>query len=112
MQWVNNATDICTGNVVRGNTISTYGNECVDIKEGSTQNLVEENTCSDQLDEESGCYDSRGDNNTIRCDEFLNAHQGPVCNEISLIHSISAFQLDVVEMVFITLRVRVTFTTL
>lgn len=52
---------------MRGNIISTYGNECVDIKEGSTENLIEENTCSDQFDEESGCYDVRGDDNIIRC---------------------------------------------
>lgn len=71
MHWVNNTADICTSNVVRGNTINTYCNECVDIKEGSTENLVEENTCSDQLDDEPGCYDVRGDNNIIRCEMVL-----------------------------------------
>ena len=57
--------DKCIGNLVRGNTITTNGNECVDIKEGSTDNIVEKNVCSNQLDENSGCFDSRGDNNII-----------------------------------------------
>lgn len=66
LQWVDDTPDNCIGNIVRGNTIITNGNECVDIKEGSTGNTVEENSCSDQLDTESGCYDVRGDYNIIR----------------------------------------------
>ncbi|CAM9985331.1 unnamed protein product, partial [Pylaiella littoralis] len=65
-QWSDNGPDECTDNVVTGNKISTSGNECVDIKEGATRNIIEYNTCSDQLDEESACYDSRGDDNTFR----------------------------------------------
>ncbi|CAM9864734.1 unnamed protein product [Ectocarpus sp. 4 AP-2014] len=64
-QWTN-GEDTCNGNVVSRNLISTSGNECVDIKEGSSGNVIEDNFCSDQLDAESGCYDSRGDGNTFR----------------------------------------------
>ena len=58
--------DYCFNNLVRGNTISTNGNECVDIKEGSRENIVEDNSCTRQLDRESGCYNVRGDDNIIR----------------------------------------------
>ncbi|CAN0542635.1 unnamed protein product [Ectocarpus sp. 12 AP-2014] len=64
-QWTN-GEDTCNDNLVSGNRISTSGNECVDIKEGASGNVVENNICSDQLDAESGCYDSRGDGNTFR----------------------------------------------
>ncbi|CAN0413449.1 unnamed protein product, partial [Scytosiphon promiscuus] len=64
-QWIN-GPDACNDNVVSGNTISTSGNECVDIKEGATGNIIEDNICSNQLDDNSGCYDSRGDGNTFR----------------------------------------------
>ncbi|CAM9793899.1 unnamed protein product [Ectocarpus fasciculatus] len=64
-QWTN-GEDMCNDNWVSGNRISTSGNECVDIKEGSSGNVIEDNLCSDQLDAESGCYDSRGDGNTFR----------------------------------------------
>ena len=46
--------------------MKTNGNECVDIKEGASGNLIEHNECSNQLDDQSGCYDSRGDDNTFR----------------------------------------------
>lgn len=42
------------------------GNECVDVKEGSTMNVIEYNDCAEQLDAESGCYDSRGNGNVFR----------------------------------------------
>ncbi|CAM9477454.1 unnamed protein product, partial [Hapterophycus canaliculatus] len=64
-QWVD-GPDESNHNVILANNISTNGNECVDIKEGATGNVVEGNICSNQLDEESGCYDSRGDGNTFR----------------------------------------------
>ncbi|CAM9617951.1 unnamed protein product [Ectocarpus sp. 12 AP-2014] len=64
-QW-KNGEDACNGNLVSGNRISTSGNECIDIKEGSSGNTIENNFCSDQLDVNSGCYDSRGDGNTFR----------------------------------------------
>ncbi|CAM9939140.1 unnamed protein product [Ectocarpus sp. 6 AP-2014] len=64
-QWTN-GEDTCNDNLVSGNRISTSGNECVDIKEGASGNVIEDNICSEQLDAESGCYDSRGDGNTFR----------------------------------------------
>jgi|GEM_PF-1540826 parallel beta-helix repeat protein len=58
--------DITRDNRIHHNTIDTQGNECVDIKEGATANIVENNTCSGQKDPESGGFDSRGDGNTFR----------------------------------------------
>lgn len=53
-------------NYVHHNTIETYGNECVDIKEASFKNLVEHNTCRQQKDPKSGGFDARGSRNTFR----------------------------------------------
>lgn len=39
----------------------------MDIKEGSTGNIVDSNICTAQLDANSGCYNSRGDDNTFWC---------------------------------------------
>lgn len=61
-----NDPDETKGNVIHHNTINTQGNECVDIKEGATGNIVEYNTCTGQRDAESGGFDSRGSNNTFR----------------------------------------------
>lgn len=58
--------DISTSNRVHRNTIDTEGNECVDIKENSTGNIVEDNVCTGQRDPESGGFDSRGSGNTFR----------------------------------------------
>ena len=58
--------DRSSGNKIRGNRIATHGSECVDVKEGSYGNTIEENTCSDQLEEKSGCFSVRGDSNTVR----------------------------------------------
>ncbi|CAM9834424.1 unnamed protein product, partial [Ectocarpus fasciculatus] len=63
---VTNGPDGCNYNLVTGNKLVPRGNECVDIKEGATMNVVEYNECEDQRDEESGCYDSRGNENTFR----------------------------------------------
>lgn len=59
-------TDDSNDNVVRNNSFATFGNECVDIKEGSGRNLIEFNDCTGQLDPKSGGFDSRGNNNTFR----------------------------------------------
>lgn len=59
-------SDATTRVVVRDNVIATRGNECVDIKEGATGNLVEFNDCSEQQDPESGGFDSRGSGNAFR----------------------------------------------
>ena len=58
--------DRCSKNLIRGNTIATHGNECVEVKEGSSRNVIEYNVCSNQLDVNSGCLGSRGDANTFR----------------------------------------------
>ena len=62
--------DECAYNWVHHNTFRTYGNECVDIKEGSTNNLIENNVCEQQRDEDSGCFASRGSGNTFRYNEI------------------------------------------
>lgn len=66
MQWGEYGSDNCSGNWIADNTIATYGNECVEVKEGSTGNIIEYNICSNQEDADSGCFCSRGDSNTIR----------------------------------------------
>lgn len=67
IQLDNLGLDGCNGNLIAGNTIATYGNECVEVKEGSSDNIIEYNVCSNQRDENSGCFCSRGDSNIIRC---------------------------------------------
>jgi len=59
-------TDHSDGNWIHDNTIDTQGNECVDIKEGSSGNIVENNTCTGQKDEDSGGLCSRGSKNIFR----------------------------------------------
>lgn len=58
--------DESNNNYIYGNSIETHGNECVDIKEGSSDNLVENNVCQFQSDPESGGFDARGSGNTFR----------------------------------------------
>eukprot|EP00903_Cladosiphon_okamuranus_P015283 g14123.t1 len=65
-QWEGDEPDGCSDILISQNVINPNGNECVDIKEGSTGVIVEENTCKNQLDTDSGCFGSRGDGNTFR----------------------------------------------
>jgi len=58
--------DQSNGNWIHHNYISPYGSECVDIKEGSRQNLVEYNICTNQKDKNVGGISIRGNDNTIR----------------------------------------------
>jgi hypothetical protein len=58
--------DVTRRVLVRGNTILTHGNECVDIKEAARENIVERNLCGEQLDPNSGGFDARGDANIFR----------------------------------------------
>ncbi|MEJ7732417.1 MAG: hypothetical protein WKG00_24830 [Polyangiaceae bacterium] len=58
--------DVSTGNWVHDCTFDTQGNECVDIKEAATANIVEHNDCTGQKDPESAGFDSRGSGNTFR----------------------------------------------
>jgi len=64
-QDVDNSND----NWIHDNVINTQGNECVDIKEGSSGNLVENNKCTGQKDPDSGGLDARGSSNTFRKNE-------------------------------------------
>lgn len=58
--------DVTQKNWIHQNTLRTYGNECVDLKEGTINNLVENNVCEQQMDKNSGCFGSRGNDNTFR----------------------------------------------
>ncbi|RZT20650.1 parallel beta helix pectate lyase-like protein [Kribbella sp. VKM Ac-2569] len=58
--------DRSRNNRIHDNTIATYGNECVDVKENSTANVIEHNDCSQQKDPSSGGLDARGSGNTFR----------------------------------------------
>ncbi|MFD7158124.1 DUF1565 domain-containing protein [Kribbella sp. NPDC059898] len=58
--------DRSRNNHIHDNTIATYGNECVDVKENATENVVDHNDCSQQQDPSSGGLDARGSGNTFR----------------------------------------------
>ncbi|CAM9787554.1 unnamed protein product, partial [Laminaria digitata] len=62
--------DVCRNNWIHHNTFRTYGNECVDVKEGSTDNLIENNVCEKQKDSNSGGFGLRGTGNTVRYNEI------------------------------------------
>lgn len=57
---------------VHENEIDSQGNECVDVKEGTTDVLVEYNVCSDQRDPNSAGLDSRTDDIIFRYNEVVN----------------------------------------
>ncbi|RYX79350.1 DUF1565 domain-containing protein [bacterium] len=61
-----NDIDASRNNHVHHNVIETYGNECVDVKEGASNNLIEYNTCQFQMDHDSGGFDARGNDNIFR----------------------------------------------
>lgn len=58
--------DSSNQNWIHHNIFNTQGNECVDIKEGSEENIVEYNECTGQKDVESAGLDSRGNKNVFR----------------------------------------------
>jgi len=58
--------DQSSANWIHDNTFDTQGNECVDIKEGASANVVEGNRCTGQRDPNSGGFDARGSYNIIR----------------------------------------------
>jgi hypothetical protein len=71
-QLGNNPTsdrDQSNNNRVFNNTFNTQGNECVDIKEGSSNNIVECNRCTGQKDADSAGFDARGGGNIFRNNE-------------------------------------------
>lgn len=64
-QWTD-GPDGSNYNVISHNTMTPHGNECIDVKEGATGNVIEDNECAEQLDANSGCYGSRGSGNIFR----------------------------------------------
>ncbi|MBC8162040.1 MAG: right-handed parallel beta-helix repeat-containing protein [Roseiflexaceae bacterium] len=58
--------DQSNNNWIHHNNFNTQGNECVDIKEAATNNIVENNTCTGQKDPNSAGFDSRGSGNIFR----------------------------------------------
>ncbi len=62
--------DASNENWVHHNNINTQANECVDIKEGASENIVENNICTGQKDPESAGMDARGNTNTFRSNEI------------------------------------------
>jgi hypothetical protein len=53
-------------NHIHHNVINTQGNECVEVKEGGTGNLIEYNDCTGGKDPESAGLGARGDGNIFR----------------------------------------------
>jgi hypothetical protein len=58
--------DVSQYNRIHHNYFNTQGNECVDIKEGAINNVVEYNYCTGQKDSSSAGFDSRSDRNIFR----------------------------------------------
>ena len=56
---------------IHHNVFKSNGNE-VDVKEGSSHVVIEYNTCTDQLDPNSACLDSRADEIVFRYNEVFN----------------------------------------
>lgn len=63
--------DQSNNNWIHHNKFDTQGNECVDIKEAASGNIVEYNSCTGQKDKNSGGMDSRGDGNIFRYNEIF-----------------------------------------
>jgi len=62
----NQPLDISELNWIHHNVISTYGSECIDIKEGSQFNLIEHNVCSMEKDPDVAGISIRGNHNVVR----------------------------------------------
>jgi hypothetical protein len=63
------ANDAGSGNVIAGNTIRTFGTECLDVKENAHDNVFEDNTCSDNAEstkDGGSLVELRGYDNTVR----------------------------------------------
>ncbi|MCU0490216.1 MAG: right-handed parallel beta-helix repeat-containing protein [Chloroflexaceae bacterium] len=61
--------DQSNNNWIHRNSFNTWGNECVDIKEGASGNIVEHNRCTGQQDAKSAGLSGRGSGNTFRFNE-------------------------------------------
>lgn len=64
--------DRSSNNWIHNNDINTQANECVDTKENADLNTVENNSCTGQLDPNSGGFDFRSNNNIIRYNTIKN----------------------------------------
>lgn len=58
--------DESNNNWIHHNVIVTQGNECVEVKEGASGNIIEYNDCSGQRDPNSGGFGLRGSGNILR----------------------------------------------
>ncbi len=58
--------DQSDNNWIHNNIIETFGSECIDIKEGSSFNLLEYNQCSQEKDLNVGGISIRGNQNVVR----------------------------------------------
>lgn len=70
-----NEPDQTNLNHIHHNTINTQGNECIEVKEGSTGNLIEENECTGGQDPEAAGLASRGNGNIFR-NNYTYGHLG------------------------------------
>lgn len=61
-----NEIDHSNRNWIHHNIIESHGSECVDVKEGSSFNIIEYNSCKYQKDLNVGGISIRGNNNTVR----------------------------------------------
>ncbi len=58
--------DQSSANWIHHNVMNTQGNECVEVKEGGSNNLIEHNSCTGQLDPDAAGIGARGSGNVIR----------------------------------------------
>ncbi|NJN45149.1 MAG: DUF1565 domain-containing protein [Candidatus Competibacteraceae bacterium] len=64
--------DESNSNWIHDNYFMTAGNECVDVKEHASYNVIERNSCTGQQDPDSGGISIRGDRNIIRNNVIYN----------------------------------------
>jgi hypothetical protein len=63
--------DKSNNNHIHHNIFNTQGNECVEVKEGSTGNIIEYNSCTGSKDKEAAGMASRGNNNIFRYNKIF-----------------------------------------
>lgn len=65
--------DVSKNNHFHHNTFNTNGNECIEGKEGTEDNIIEHNICRGQKDSNSGGFVSRGTRNIFRYNTVENS---------------------------------------